>query len=339
MKSTYPTVRYGVFPMVKGKTGGNLALHRVVLDGEGREEQAGRVDASELADRPGRAEALGVEGPRASVALRRQGDRRARRVPRRGAVAHGWGFPNFSTTYTVMNNDLKAVINGSKSVSADALRRPERAQGASDDANRLPPARLLPRGRQASPRCLRVARDRQSALRAAARGRCFGAACARASGATASSLVPMAVFGIFFIYPIGYAIYISFFNWGILGKIAGARPGLCNYRTSSTTRSSTGRSRTPWSTRSSSCRSRWRSGSSMALIVNAGDPRPGVLPRRRSTSRRSPRRRDHDDRDLHPQRGRAAEPHHRLQPVVVRRPRAPHSGRSSASTRGRRRGR
>jgi multiple sugar transport system substrate-binding protein len=31
--------------------------------------------------------------------------------------AHGWGFPNFSNAYTVMNNDLDAVISGSKSVS------------------------------------------------------------------------------------------------------------------------------------------------------------------------------------------------------------------------------
>jgi multiple sugar transport system permease protein len=31
-------------------------------------------------------------------------------------------------------------------------------------------------------------------------------------------IVPMAVFGLFFIYPFAYAIYISFFNWGILGK-------------------------------------------------------------------------------------------------------------------------
>jgi multiple sugar transport system permease protein len=33
-------------------------------------------------------------------------------------------------------------------------------------------------------------------------------------------LLPMAVFGVFFLYPIGYAIYISFFDWGIYGKIA-----------------------------------------------------------------------------------------------------------------------
>jgi multiple sugar transport system permease protein len=40
--------------------------------------------------------------------------------------------------------------------------------------------------------------------------------------------VPIAVFGLFFIYPFGYAIYISFFHWGILGKQAGAS-GTYNY--------------------------------------------------------------------------------------------------------------
>jgi len=40
--------------------------------------------------------------------------------------------------------------------------------------------------------------------------------------------VPIAVFGLFFIYPFGYAIYISFFHWGILGKQAGAA-GWFNY--------------------------------------------------------------------------------------------------------------
>ena len=40
--------------------------------------------------------------------------------------------------------------------------------------------------------------------------------------------VPIAVFGLFFIYPFGYAIYISFFHWGILGKQAGAT-GTFNY--------------------------------------------------------------------------------------------------------------
>jgi multiple sugar transport system permease protein len=42
-------------------------------------------------------------------------------------------------------------------------------------------------------------------------------------------LVPMAVFGLFFLYPFGYAIYISFFHWGILGKQGGGSVGLHNY--------------------------------------------------------------------------------------------------------------
>jgi multiple sugar transport system permease protein len=41
-------------------------------------------------------------------------------------------------------------------------------------------------------------------------------------------LVPMGVFVLFFIYPIVYAFYISFHEWGILGKVAPV--GLENYR-------------------------------------------------------------------------------------------------------------
>jgi ABC-type sugar transport system permease subunit len=40
--------------------------------------------------------------------------------------------------------------------------------------------------------------------------------------------VPIASFLIFFIYPLGYAVYISFFEWGALGKIENV--GLGNYR-------------------------------------------------------------------------------------------------------------
>ena len=42
------------------------------------------------------------------------------------------------------------------------------------------------------------------------------------------ALVPFAVFGIFFLYPFAYAVYISFFHWGILGKQPGAA-GTYNY--------------------------------------------------------------------------------------------------------------
>lgn len=40
-------------------------------------------------------------------------------------------------------------------------------------------------------------------------------------------LVPMAVFGLFFIYPFGYMLYISFHRWGILGNQGSA--GWSNY--------------------------------------------------------------------------------------------------------------
>src|SRR5215471_17997229 len=42
------------------------------------------------------------------------------------------------------------------------------------------------------------------------------------------ALVPIAIFGLFFVYPFGYAVYISFFHWGILGKTSPAT-GTFNY--------------------------------------------------------------------------------------------------------------
>ena len=41
-------------------------------------------------------------------------------------------------------------------------------------------------------------------------------------------LVPMGVFALFFLFPIVYAVYISFFEWGVLGKVQSV--GLDNYR-------------------------------------------------------------------------------------------------------------
>src|SRR5713226_9689691 len=40
-------------------------------------------------------------------------------------------------------------------------------------------------------------------------------------------LLPMAVFAVWYLYPLGYAVYISFFDWGVLGKIASV--GTKNY--------------------------------------------------------------------------------------------------------------
>jgi multiple sugar transport system permease protein len=59
-----------------------------------------------------------------------------------------------------------------------------------------------------------------------------GAKVREAAWGYAFVLVPMAVFGFFFLYPFGYAIYISFFHWGILGKTPGTGSiGLHNYGT------------------------------------------------------------------------------------------------------------
>ncbi|MGZ5238431.1 MAG: carbohydrate ABC transporter permease, partial [Caldimonas sp.] len=33
-------------------------------------------------------------------------------------------------------------------------------------------------------------------------------------------LLPMGVFALFFLYPLAYALYISFFDWGVLGRVA-----------------------------------------------------------------------------------------------------------------------
>ncbi|HEU5214258.1 MAG TPA: sugar ABC transporter permease [Gaiellaceae bacterium] len=56
----------------------------------------------------------------------------------------------------------------------------------------------------------------------------LGARLGEAAWGYGFALVPMAVFGLFFVYPFIYAIYISFFHWGILGKQPGAS-GTYNY--------------------------------------------------------------------------------------------------------------
>jgi multiple sugar transport system permease protein len=61
------------------------------------------------------------------------------------------------------------------------------------------------------------------------RGSLFGARMREAGWGYLFVLLPMAVFGLFFIYPLVYGIYISFFEWGILGKVAGATASTQNY--------------------------------------------------------------------------------------------------------------
>jgi len=61
------------------------------------------------------------------------------------------------------------------------------------------------------------------------RGSLFGARVREAGWGYLFVLLPIAVFALFFIYPLVYGIYISFFEWGILGKVKGV--GTANYHT------------------------------------------------------------------------------------------------------------
>lgn len=66
-------------------------------------------------------------------------------------------------------------------------------------------------------------------MAATERGSLFGARMREAGWGYGFVLLPMAVFGLFFIYPLAYGIYISFFDWGIFGKVHGV--GTANYHT------------------------------------------------------------------------------------------------------------
>ena len=118
MKTTYPGVQYGVFPMVKNKTGGNLGFTvSYSLAKDAKDKQAAWTLLSWLTGKqgmklwvskglalPSRSDVKAIGGRQAFLSA--------------APYAHGWGFPNFSAAYTVMNNDLSAVISGSKSVAA-----------------------------------------------------------------------------------------------------------------------------------------------------------------------------------------------------------------------------
>jgi multiple sugar transport system substrate-binding protein len=115
MSSTFPDTRYGVFPMITGKTGGNLAFtvsYSMARDAKNKPaawtllswltgQQGQKLWVSKGLALPSRSDVKAIGG-RANFL-------------KAAASAHGWGFKNFSNAYTVMNNDLTAVINGSKS--------------------------------------------------------------------------------------------------------------------------------------------------------------------------------------------------------------------------------
>jgi len=116
MKTTYPGIQYGIFPMIKNTAGGNLAFtvsYSMSKDAKNKQAawtvlswltgQAGqKLWVSKGLALPSRSDVKAIGGRQAFLAA--------------APSARGWGFPNFSNTYTVMNNDLSAVITGGKSV-------------------------------------------------------------------------------------------------------------------------------------------------------------------------------------------------------------------------------
>jgi multiple sugar transport system substrate-binding protein len=115
MSSTYPNTRYGIFPMVSQKTGGNLAFTvSYSMASASKNKQAAWTVLSWLTGQQG--QKLWVSK---GLALPSRSDVKAiggrKNFLIAAKYARGWGFPHFATAYTKMNNDLTAVINGSMS--------------------------------------------------------------------------------------------------------------------------------------------------------------------------------------------------------------------------------
>lgn len=116
MKSTFPQVRYGAFPMVAGKTGGNLGFTVSYSMGkDAKNKQAAWTVLSWLTGKAGQKIWIskGLALP-SRTDLKAVGGRKSFLAA--APYVRGWGFPNFSDTYTIMNNDLQAVIGGNKTV-------------------------------------------------------------------------------------------------------------------------------------------------------------------------------------------------------------------------------
>jgi multiple sugar transport system substrate-binding protein len=118
MKSTYPNVHFGIRPMVMGKKQGNLAFTvSWSMAKASQNKQAAWTLLSWMVGKQG--EKLWMSK---GLALSPRKD--VKSIGGRGPFlaaapfAHGWGFGNpfFANAYTVMGNDLNAVISGSKSV-------------------------------------------------------------------------------------------------------------------------------------------------------------------------------------------------------------------------------
>jgi len=116
MKSTYPNTHYGVAPMVHNKKQGNLAftVSWSIAKNDKNKAAAWKV-LSWLVGKQG--EKIWMSKGLA-LSPRKDVPSIGGRKPFLAAApyAHGWGFgnPNFASAYTVMGNDLNAVIAGSK---------------------------------------------------------------------------------------------------------------------------------------------------------------------------------------------------------------------------------
>jgi multiple sugar transport system substrate-binding protein len=113
MPANFPQVKFSVGPMVKGKVNANLGF--TVSYSMGKDSQnkpAAWTLLSWLTGKPGMTLWMSK-----GLALPSRTDVKAvgGRAPflAAGPFARGWAFPNFDATYTIMNNDLQAVINGS----------------------------------------------------------------------------------------------------------------------------------------------------------------------------------------------------------------------------------
>jgi multiple sugar transport system substrate-binding protein len=116
MKSTYPGIQYGVFPMIKNKAGGNLAFTvSYSIAKSSKNKPAAWTLLSWLTGKQGMTlwMSKGLALPSRSD-VKAIGGRQNFLVA--ASSARGWGFANFATAYSIMNNDLTGVINGSKSV-------------------------------------------------------------------------------------------------------------------------------------------------------------------------------------------------------------------------------
>ena len=116
MSSTYPSTKYKIFPLPRQKAKGNLAFTvSYSMARASKVKSAAWKLLSWLVGKKGEklwmSKGLALS-PRQDV--KTIGGRKPFLAA--ASYAHGWQFPHFTQAYTVMNNDLSAVLTGGKSV-------------------------------------------------------------------------------------------------------------------------------------------------------------------------------------------------------------------------------